>query len=56
MHNKIVFTTRNYGADFTASKVEFVPDEVEFDPHSDVNIVAYETSTSTKQVRREKYF
>ncbi|ODM87301.1 Sortilin-related receptor, partial [Orchesella cincta] len=50
VQNKYIFTTKNYGAEFTANKLEFVPDEVMFDPHSDLNIVAYEKSTKDKQM------
>ncbi|CAL8091762.1 unnamed protein product [Orchesella dallaii] len=50
IQNKYLYTTKNYGAEFTANKLDFVPDEVMFDPHSDVNIVAYEKSTKNKQM------
>lgn len=48
--NKVLYTTKNYGAEFAAEKVDFVPDKVLFDPHSDNNIVAYEQTTKEKRV------
>ena len=47
----MIYTTDNYGAEFRATKVLFVPDEISFDPFGDETILAYEKSTPEKRVR-----
>jgi hypothetical protein len=48
--NGAIFTTTDFGSTFTGTKVEFVPEDVIFDPVQPQNLIGLEKTTKDRNV------